>query len=91
MQCIVLFGIQGSGKGTQAKRLSEALGYSHINMGDLLRDHVARNTKLGSKVEDIISVGALVDDLVDGVNRSLCDARKASQLGQKVGVGEIVE
>lgn len=64
MQCIVLFGIQGSGKGTQAKRLSEALGYSHINMGDLLRDHVARNTKLGSKVEDIISVGALVDDHV---------------------------
>lgn len=64
MQCIVLFGIQGSGKGTQAKRLSEALGYSHINMGDLLRDHVARNTNLGVKVQGIISSGALVDDHV---------------------------
>lgn len=62
MQCIVLFGIQGSGKGTQAKRLSEALGYNHINIGDLLRDQVARRTALGLKVKGIISSGALVDD-----------------------------
>lgn len=62
MQCIVIFGIQGSGKGTQAKLLSEKLGYQHVNIGDLLRDQVARGTELGNVVQSVIARGALVDD-----------------------------
>lgn len=62
MQCIVIFGIQGSGKGTQAKLLSEKLGYQHVNIGDLLRDQVSRGTELGKLVDSVISNGELVDD-----------------------------
>ena len=71
MQCIVIFGIQGSGKGTQAKLLSESLGFQHVNIGDLLRDQVSRGTELGKEVKAVISRGDLVDDelifrLIDG-------------------------
>lgn len=62
MECIVFFGIQGSGKGTQATLLSEALGFCHINIGDLFRDHTARNTAIGQKVGEIIHRGELVSD-----------------------------
>ncbi len=65
MDCIVFFGIQGSGKGTQATLLSEALGFCHINIGDLFRDHTARGTAIGKQVGEVIRSGALVsDDLV---------------------------
>jgi adenylate kinase len=62
MDCIVFFGIQGSGKGTQATLLSEALGYCHINIGDLFRDNAARGTDIGKQVEEVIRRGELVSD-----------------------------
>lgn len=65
MKCYVFFGIQGSGKGTQAELLSKELNYQHINIGDLFRTQVALKTALGSKVSEIIRKGELVpDDLV---------------------------
>ncbi len=65
MHCFVFFGIQGSGKGTQAELLSASLSFQHINIGDLFREQVTRETTLGLQVRDIIGRGDLVpDDLV---------------------------
>ena len=61
----VLFGPPGSGKGTQAARVSERIGIPHIATGDILRDEVARGTALGLEAGPIMRRGMLIsDDLV---------------------------
>jgi adenylate kinase len=59
---IVFLGIQGSGKGTQAKLLAEETGFQHINIGDLFREQISRGSELGKKVQAIITRGDLVED-----------------------------
>ncbi|MEM7159795.1 MAG: adenylate kinase [Myxococcota bacterium] len=62
---IILIGAPGSGKGTQAKKLKEQLGYAHISTGDLLRAAVKAGSELGQKAKGFMDAGALVpDDLV---------------------------
>ena len=58
----VLLGAPGSGKGTQAERLSAALGVPAISTGDLLRRAVAEASPLGRKVGEVMAAGRLVDD-----------------------------
>ena len=61
----VLFGPPGSGKGTQAARVSARIGIPHIATGDILRDEVARGTTLGLEAGPIMQRGMLIsDDLV---------------------------
>ena len=59
---ILLLGPQGSGKGTQAKRISATYGIPHISSGDLYREAIARGTELGKEVEPILAAGQLVPD-----------------------------
>lgn len=59
---IVLFGAPGSGKGTQSARLIDQYGLYHISTGELLRDHIARGTKLGRTADSYISKGQLIPD-----------------------------
>lgn len=59
---LVLVGPPGSGKGTQAKRLSERLGLTYVGTGDLLRDAVARGTEMGRRVKPLMEQGLLVPD-----------------------------
>jgi adenylate kinase len=62
---IVLLGAPGSGKGTQAQRLTQLRGVPQVSSGDLLRDAVARGTELGLKAKAAMDAGELVsDDLV---------------------------
>ena len=56
----------GAGKGTQADRLSEHFGVSHISTGDLFRREVSAGTKLGREVADYLDRGDLVPDGVVG-------------------------
>jgi len=58
---LIFIGPQGSGKGTQAKIISEKLNLCHISTGDLLREAVKEGSKLGKKakqyIDGIISSG----------------------------------
>lgn len=69
--CLIMFGAPGSGKGTQANLLRQALGVPHISTGDMLRERIARNDALGQEVEGILQSGGLVSDEV--VNRLVAD------------------
>jgi adenylate kinase len=59
---LILIGLPGAGKGTQASLLSKEKGLVHVSSGDLFRDNIKRQTELGKKVEAILKSGALVPD-----------------------------
>ena len=41
---IVIFGAQGSGKGTQSESIVEKFGINHISTGDVLRAEIKKGT-----------------------------------------------
>lgn len=59
---ILIAGPQGSGKGTQAERLSKKLGIPALSMGQLLRDEVAAGTELGRRMKEAVENGGLVPE-----------------------------
>ena len=59
---LLVLGPQGSGKGTQAKRISAAHGIPHVSTGDMFRAAVTVGTELGRRVEPILASGDLVPD-----------------------------
>ncbi len=61
---VVFLGPPGSGKGTQAKKLSQELGLLHISTGDLLREAVKNQTPLGLKAREYMERGELVPDSI---------------------------
>jgi len=60
---IVILGPPGSGKGTQAEKLSEKFGLKHLSVGDLLREAVANGTVLGKKAKPYMAKGELFQNL----------------------------
>lgn len=61
---LILFGPPGSGKGTQALRLTEKYELFHISTGDLLRKEKAAKTPLGLEAKKFMDQGLLVPDEV---------------------------
>jgi adenylate kinase len=61
---IVLLGAAGTGKGTQAALLIDALGVTHISTGDIFRKAVADGTPLGLEAKRYMDAGELVPDEV---------------------------
>jgi adenylate kinase len=59
---VVLMGMPGAGKGTQAAILGEQFGVPHISTGDILREAVRQGTTLGRRVKGIMEAGQLVPD-----------------------------
>jgi adenylate kinase len=59
---VLLLGVQGSGKGTQAKRIASEYGLAHIATGDILRHAMADGSELGRRVQPIYDRGELVPD-----------------------------
>ena len=68
---LILLGPPGSGKGTQAKLLSERRGLVHISTGDILREAVHLNKPAGRAAADYMAQGLLVPD--DVVNEIIND------------------
>ena len=67
---ILILGPQGSGKGTQAKRIAAEYDAPHVATGDILRAAVANGSELGHQVRPILERGDLVpDDLMVGLIR----------------------
>ncbi len=65
---IVLLGRQGSGKGTQATRLSAVYEVPHVSTGEAFRAAVKEGTELGRAVQGYMDRGDLVpDDMVEAV------------------------
>ena len=65
---IVFFGPPGSGKGTQAKLISENIHISHLSTGDILRQKLKDGDELSLKLNAIMSSGNLVsDDLLNEI------------------------
>ncbi|HVS84530.1 MAG TPA: adenylate kinase [Gaiellaceae bacterium] len=59
---ILVLGPQGSGKGTQAKRIKETYGVPHIATGDMIREMKERDTELGRQLREVYDRGDLVSD-----------------------------
>ncbi|HEX2621686.1 MAG TPA: nucleoside monophosphate kinase [Phototrophicaceae bacterium] len=59
---LIIMGVQGSGKGTQAASLREAYGLIHVSTGDLFRALKTREDEFAKKIQVIMAAGNLVSD-----------------------------
>lgn len=74
MHKYVIMGVQGCGKGTQAKKLSAELDLTHVSVGDLFRWHVQSHTKFGARINRLVAAGRLVpDELVEEAVKTRLD------------------
>jgi adenylate kinase len=72
---ILILGPQGSGKGTQARRIAALHDVPHVATGDILRAAIAEGSELGQRVEPILERGDLVPDdlMVELIRERLVD------------------
>jgi len=65
---IVLMGLPGAGKGTQAEKIIEEFGIPHISTGDMFRSAIVEGTKMGLEAKSFMDKGLLVpDEVVIGI------------------------
>jgi adenylate kinase len=75
---VIMLGPPGSGKGTQAVKLTREVGIPHISTGDLFRENIASGTELGKQAKTYMDAGKLTPDqlvldmLFDRISREDC-------------------
>ena len=96
---MIIMGPPGSGKGTQAARISENYGVPAVSTGDMLREAIANGTALGKEAKSYMEKGELVPDklVIDIVRERLAETDVADgflldgfprSAGQAVALGE---
>lgn len=74
MRKFIIMGVQGCGKGTQAKLLAKQFDLVHICVGDIFRWHIQSHTKLAARIARLTAAGELVaDDIVEEIVRGRLD------------------
>ena len=67
---LILMGLPGAGKGTQAAKITAAYNIPHISTGDMFREAIRENTPLGQQAKAYMDQGELVpDDVTIGIVR----------------------
>jgi len=61
---LVIFGPPGAGKGTQSNLIVKKFQLYQVSTGELLRDEIKKNSKLGNEISSIINAGNLVSDSI---------------------------
>lgn len=79
---IILMGLPGAGKGTQAEKIVEDFDIVHISTGDMFRQAMADKTKVGLDAKSYIDKGELVPD---EVTESIVEERLGKDDVQKSG------
>ncbi|KAL7615472.1 UMP-CMP kinase [Lactuca sativa] len=59
-----VLGGPGVGKGTQCARIAERYGFTHLSVGDLLRNEISSNTEYGEMILETITKGKIVSSEV---------------------------
>ena len=65
---LLIMGLPGAGKGTQAAKIVEEFGVAHISTGDMFRATMANQTEMGVLAKSFIDKGELVpDEVTNGI------------------------
>ncbi len=65
---LLIMGLPGAGKGTQAAKIVEEFGVAHISTGDMFRAAMANQTEMGTLAKSFIDKGELVpDEVTNGI------------------------
>lgn len=79
---IILFGPQGSGKGTQAEFLQKEFKLYNLSMGAALREEIKNKTAIGKKVEKIMDRGDLVPcEITNGIALKIYNDKQKNKNG----------
>ena len=65
---LLIMGLPGAGKGTQAAKIVDTYGVSHISTGDMFRAAMKNETEMGKLAKSFIDKGELVpDEVTNGI------------------------
>ena len=94
---LMLMGLPGAGKGTQAEKIVDEYKIPHISTGDIFRAAMKNGTPMGLEAKKFIDKGELVPDerlakddvndgyMLDGFPRNMAQAEALDEFGKELG------